>query len=219
MCDIEQPGRGVRFLLQEEVVPVAGESRKDRRVERTERRLRAALVALIHEKNYDAIVVKEILQRAETGRSAFYSHFQDKDALLASGIREILGARSPRRLPASATRFAKTVCFSLPILEFIGQCKNTAHLKMEPRGRHIVHQHLRQVIIEEISDNVKEALQHAKASAGGVPNGLLVEYIVATFILVLNWWVESGSSLSAREVDDIFLSMVLPTLTATVDHQ
>jgi AcrR family transcriptional regulator len=198
---------------------VVGEPIKDRRVQKTERRLRDALVSLIHEKSYDAIVVKEILQRADIGRSAFYTHFRDKDALLASGIHEMLQARSPRPLPSSATRFAKVLWFSLPVFEFIGQCRHTAHRKMDRKGRVIVHQHLRHVLIERITDDVKRTVEQPNRSAGGIPTDLLVEYIVATFILVLNWWVESRSPLSPREVDDLFLSMVLPTLTAMADGE
>lgn len=37
---------------------------KDRRVQKTQGLLREALVSLIHEKSYDAIAVKEILDRA-----------------------------------------------------------------------------------------------------------------------------------------------------------
>jgi hypothetical protein len=37
---------------------------------------------------------------------------------------------------------------------------------------------------------------------------------VTTFILVLNWWVESRSQLSAREADDVFLALVAPALTS-----
>jgi DNA-binding MarR family transcriptional regulator len=41
----------------------------DRRIQKTQNLLREALVSLIHEKNYDSIVVKEILDRANVGRS------------------------------------------------------------------------------------------------------------------------------------------------------
>jgi hypothetical protein len=44
-----------------------------------------------------------------------------------------------------------------------------------------------------------------------------VEYVVETFILVLNWWVESRRPLLPREVDDLLLAMVLHTLAATAD--
>ena len=62
----------------------------DRRVARTRRLLRDALHSLISEKNYDDIVVKEIIERADVGRSAFYTHFHDKDDLLASSIEDLL---------------------------------------------------------------------------------------------------------------------------------
>src|SRR5436190_11656675 len=52
---------------------LAGRHVTDARVRRTQRRLRDAIVSLIHEKSYSAIAVKEILMRADVGRSAFYA--------------------------------------------------------------------------------------------------------------------------------------------------
>ena len=48
------------------------------------------------------------------------------------------------------------------------------------------------------------------------PADLATDYIVTTFIFVLNWWVESRSRLLAREVDDVFLALVVPALTSAV---
>ena len=42
--------------------------------------------------SYEHIVVKENLARANVARSTFYTHFRDKDALLNSSIRDVLGA-------------------------------------------------------------------------------------------------------------------------------
>lgn len=38
------------------------------------------------------------------------------------------------------------------------------------------------------------------------------EDIASTFVLVLNWWVESDNPLSAREVDGLFRELVEPSL-------
>src|SRR3954464_9498392 len=78
---------------------LAGRHVTDARVRRTRHRLRDAIVCLIHEKSYPAIAVKEILERADVGRSAFYAHFSNKDALLASGIEQMLHATAPRAVP------------------------------------------------------------------------------------------------------------------------
>jgi AcrR family transcriptional regulator len=189
---------------------------QDRRVRRTQGRLRDALVSLIHEKRYDTIVVKEILERADVGRTAFYSHFRDKDALLASGIQQMLHEDCGRSHQPTAQPFHSVLWFSLPVFEYLDQFRHRADVHMDRKGRGIVHQHLRQVLIEQIADDVRAAVRPSKAGAGGTPPDLLVDYLVTTFLLVLNWWVESGSRLLPGQVDDVFLALVVPSLAAEV---
>lgn len=70
---------------------VPSKSIKDRRVQKTQSSLRQALLSLLAEKPYDSVAVKEILDRANVGRSTFYMHFRDKDDLLVSGIDDMIG--------------------------------------------------------------------------------------------------------------------------------
>ncbi|MER9613505.1 TetR/AcrR family transcriptional regulator, partial [Mesorhizobium sp. M0312] len=58
----------------------------DRRVARTRGLLQDALIALIPERGYAAITVDDICQRANVGRSTFYTHYADKDALRSATI-------------------------------------------------------------------------------------------------------------------------------------
>jgi len=201
----------VRFRAEE--VFMADGHVKDARVRRTQRRLREAIVSLIHEKSYPAIVVNEVLERADVGRSAFYAHFPNKDALLASSIEHMLRATTPRPLPASVGVFGNALRFSFPAFEYIGQCRHAAEAKMGRRGRHIVHQHLHRVLAEHIRDEVGQAVRRADGPAA-IPPDLATEYIVSTFILVLNWWVESRSPLASKEIDDVFLALVVPALAS-----
>ncbi len=48
-----------------------------------------------------------------------------------------------------------------------------------------------------------------------IPRDLLVQYVASTFILLLNWWLESRSPLAPKEVNDLFRALILPTLAAT----
>ena len=61
----------------------------DRRVQRTRRQLREALVTLILERGWDAVSVRDICQKADVGRSTFYVHFADKENLLLSGFDDL----------------------------------------------------------------------------------------------------------------------------------
>ena len=57
------------------------QERVDRRVDRTVTALRKALIDLILEKHYDSITVQDIIDRANIGRSTFYTHFVGKEDL------------------------------------------------------------------------------------------------------------------------------------------
>ena len=58
----------------------------DRRVRKTRDALYSAFVALVAEKGYDQISVRDILDEADVGRTTFYAHFKAKEDLLRFGF-------------------------------------------------------------------------------------------------------------------------------------
>lgn len=191
-----------------------GKRVKDRRIQKTQKLLHEALFSLIHEKTYDSIAVKEILDRANVGRSTFYTHFGDKDELLVSGMHDMLRSVQPAMLPSAAKRYEKIIWFSLPIFEHIQQQRRTGGARIGTRGRAIIHEHLQKVLAELIADEVRKDFQGRQRSAGRIPPDLFVQYVASTFILVLSWWMESGSPLPPKDVDNFFRVLILPTLAA-----
>lgn len=61
----------------------------DRRVERTQRQLSDSLMALILERGWDAVTVRDVCEHANIGRSTFYLHYADKESLLLGGFDEL----------------------------------------------------------------------------------------------------------------------------------
>ncbi len=185
----------------------------DRRVQRTQGLLHDALNALVHEKPYGAISVKEILGRANVGRSTFYMHFGDKDDLLISDMHDMLRVARSARPPSSLTRNERLTWFSLPIFEHIHQHRRTsvASTRLGSESRATMHAHLRSVLSELIAAEIADRPgDHGKT--GPVPSDLLVRYVASSFVLVLDWWIEQRSPLSPAEVNDRFRALVLPTL-------
>jgi AcrR family transcriptional regulator len=195
-------------------VALPGKQVKDRRIQKTNNLLHEALGSLIREKPYDAIVVQEILDRANVGRSTFYTHFRDKDELLVSGIHDMLRSVHATELPFSGKRYERIIRFSLPIFEHIHQHRHTGAAKMGTRGRAIIHEHLQRVLAQLIADDVSKDFQ-GRRKTGQIPPDLIVRYVASTFILVLNWWVETGSPLPPKEVNDLFRALILPSLAST----
>jgi AcrR family transcriptional regulator len=201
----------------EENVMQSGKLVKDRRIQKTQKLLHQALVSLMHEKSYDSIVVKEILARANVGRSTFYTHFRDKDELLVSGIYEMLRSVQLTELPSSAKPYEKIIRFSLPIFEYHDQHRHTGEGGMGIRGRAIVHGHLQKVLAELIANDVRKDFQGQRKTASQIPPELLVQCVASTFIIVLNWWMESRNSLPPQEVNDLFRALITPTLAAALE--
>ena len=191
------------------------ENVKDRRIQKTKNLLHEALGYLIREKPYDAIVIQEILDRANVGRSTFYMHFRDKDDLLVSGIHDMLRSVHATESPSSGKRYERIIRFSLPIFEHIYRHRQTGVAKMGTRGRVTIHEHLHNVLAELIANDVKKEFQSRRKTAVQIPPDLLVQYVASTFILTLNWWVESRSPLSPPDINNLFRTLVLPTLAAS----
>jgi AcrR family transcriptional regulator len=166
------------------------------------------LLGLAREKPYDAIAVKEILGRAN-GRSTFYAHFHDKNALLESGIYEMLGSIHDRH-PARGG-VDEPLAFSRAILDYIAEHRRCG-AAMPRDGRVVMHTRLQNVLMNLISDDL--AGLSGRQPTPAVSTDLIARHIAATFVLVSNWWVETDAKLTAAEVDARFRALVLPVLTA-----
>jgi AcrR family transcriptional regulator len=193
-------------------MPVHEKRTKDRRIQKTEALLRGALGALVGEKPYEEIVVKEILDRANVGRSTFYTHFSDKDELLVSCIHHMLQSTQPDGWGRATAKPQAHLWFSLPIFEHIEGHRRTGQATMGPRGRRTVHERLEHAITKLIEDEVRSALSRSSRTARHASPNLLVRWIASTFVLVLNWWVESDSPLPPREADGLFRTLIEPSL-------
>ncbi len=61
-------------------------AKTDRRVERTRQALLLALRELLFERGYDGFAVRDIVERANVGRSTFYEHFESKDDIFRESV-------------------------------------------------------------------------------------------------------------------------------------
>ena len=189
---------------------------KDRRIQKTQRLLREALASLIREKPYNSIVVKQILDHANVGRSTFYAHYRDKDDLLVSCINDMLRSVDVMEPAAAGKSYETIIGFSLPIFEHIHRHMHSGEAKMAGRSRDVIHQRLRKVLADLIVEDIRKDFQGGRKKMRQISPDLLAQYLTSTFILVLNWWVEC-SPLPPEEANDVFRALVLPTLAGNFE--
>lgn len=186
----------------------------DRRVQKTRKLLHEALGSLINEKSYDTIALQEILDRANVGRSTFYMHFRNKDHLLTDSIHEMLRWIRPAALPRSKNWQERVTSFSLPIFEHHERHLRTREARMGAKAKAVLHEHLQNVVTELVSDVLLKGPSDNRKPSSQMPAQLVAQYVASTFVLVLNWWIDNRSSLTAEKINDLFRELVFPTLSA-----
>ncbi len=85
-------------------------TKTDRRVERTREALLGALRDLLFERGYDGFVVRDIVQRANVGRSTFYEHFEGKGEIFRESLaRPVEGLAASTCEPGGLERLEATL--------------------------------------------------------------------------------------------------------------
>ena len=177
---------------------VAG--RTDRRVARTHRVLREALLALIRERGWDNVTVQDVCERADVGRSTFYVHFADKEELLVTGFGDLR-----KRLRAHAS--PEPLGFTMALIEHAGENIDLFKALVGRRPAARVQREFLDVVRELVADD----LIAAGVPAGSVPD-VAVAYVAGAFWETLAWWFEQRRPPPATELATAFKRMTLPVL-------
>lgn len=183
--------------------------KSDTRTHRTERRLHASLASLIHEKDYESIVVKDILARAEVARSTFYTHFDDKEALLLSCIERTL-ADARAQAPSITAPADRLLSFSLPLLRHIQANRGRASTGLGASSQQPVHQRLKQMLVTLLETDLRRL--RGKPGAPALTPELLARILVTVFFEITAWWVQAMPKLEPEAVHATYCRLVEASL-------
>ena len=192
---------------------------EDRRMQKTRKALQEALISLMFEKSYEAILIQEILDRANVGRSTFYTHFRDKNELLnegLQGLQEFLRNMQRDTPDSSGKRYERVIGFSLAMFEHANDHKKLYRSLVGGPGWIIVRQRIEEILVQLMKDEAR-ALFKRKASSE-VPFELFIHFLGATFMSVLTWWFNFKRPLPPQEINALFRELVIPTLVAHLDY-
>ena len=172
----------------------------DRRSQRTRHLLGAALVELIREKDYGTITVSDIIERANVGRSTFYAHYRDKDALFVGELDRVIEILS-QRIPGQ-----EEIPFfpSLGLFRHVGEEFELYKSLLWTPGIDLLIKHLQ----KSISQRVEQGLQNSGRKFE-IPHPVLASFIAGSFLTLLKWWLENKMIYSAEQMDETFRKLAL----------
>ena len=206
----------------------------DRRVQKTRKLLQDALIELVSEKSYESVSIREILERANVGRSTFYAHFQDKDQLLHSILdrldelfeqHEKLFLDANKNLDnADIMNLAREFSPTLSLFQFVGQNHRFFKAMLGNRGYGIfakpvydyVFAHVHGIFTKPIHGNALAPLHEpfkileSHEKYGSLESEIAAHYFVSALMGILVWWVEKDMPCTAEEIDRLFRQLAMP---------
>jgi AcrR family transcriptional regulator len=174
----------------------------DRRVQRTRELLQKALIDLINEQGYDTITIQEIVDRANVGRTTFYIHYGSKDDLFMSCHEAIVSEfQSGPLYPHPLSREELLSPEVPPQVISAYRHLEEARTRLSPiflgkEGPFLLRR-MRDWSAQEIEANLR-AVFNEKDSA--IPFNLLANYLAATQISMIQWWLEKRQPYTAENL-------------------
>ena len=183
----------------------------DRRVERTRRLLHNALMELIVEKGYEAITVQNIIDRANVGRSTFYSHFLDKQQLLLYGFKHLRAFLAEQQRKNDSEKAndndERMLKFSLAMFRHAESHYKLYRAMVGKKSGAFVIRHIQLMIADLVRDEFAASKPHP---ASRIPIEVIVQYTANSFMALMTWWADKKMPCSAQDIDQMFHTLTMP---------
>lgn len=189
-----------------------GNKREDRRSARSKRLILQALRELILEKDYKAISVTDIVERADVGRATFYAHFEDKAALgrfiFGNLLGEIEQGLEKSLADVGEAPLAQRLLPSLALFRVAGE--KQAYFKVNATNPEIG----LSMLVEPLTERFLRVAKEAGIEEGGAEVALRMraKFLVSALIALLTDWVVEDMPLPPEEMDRLYQALAAPSL-------
>lgn len=178
----------------------------DRRITKSKRALRDALIQLMEERGFDAISVGDLCARADLNRGTFYNHFHDKECLLAAledevmddleRFQEQMQALTVRSLMSYRAR-KKPLPFLVELFDYLREQGDFLHAVLGPGGDVRFGPRLR----DSICTNLIQSILHERYRNDPSPFvAYYVAFFASAYLGVIQRWIETGMQESSEEM-------------------
>ena len=181
---------------------------RDRRIDKTQRALRMAMSELVEEKDYTAITVRDLVERANVARSSFYAHFRDKDDLVLSGFQEI-GINAAEDVFANTDKGGGYPNFAIVLFRGAEQWKSMAKAFLSLEAPTVASHHLRNMVIIQAREWLRS---HCSEGMSKLEQEAIVHYLASGLLSMMIWWVQNDFPCSADEMSETFNTLAVKGL-------
>jgi len=201
--------------------PVAGvqncgmtaKKKTDRRTRRTQHSLTHAMVNLITEKRFDDITVQNLIDRADIGRSTFYSHFRDKEDLFQQNWEGFLD------FCVQQIDWSKAGRGSFMPVQFLFSHLQDVQSFYQGLVRSRKSEAMFKSGIEYFGAKISGALKSRVKQQTAIPISILSNYLATELFGLLRWWLDERMPYSPAQMDQIFHRLINPSVSAALQDR
>ena len=182
----------------------------DRRQKKTRDAIFKAFTELLAEKHYNQISVQEIIDRANIGRTTFYSHFETKDYLLKNLCEELFGhiIDTAMGLPHGHYHYS---CGTVEDSVFLHLLR---HLQENDRNIiELLSSENTEIFLRYFKSDLKKMIMLQYKDKGlfmdsKLPQDYLLNHIASSFVETIHWWIEHRMKESPEEITSYFMDVM-----------
>jgi AcrR family transcriptional regulator len=173
---------------------------QDRRVKRTQRLLGDALVALVLEKGYDTITVKDITERADVAYATFYRHYRGKDELMSQKLQEVVQeieafTREPNLQDAEGYLIFKHAQENSALYRLLLNSQQTSRVR----------KHIKDAIAARFLKNCDPL--HIRPH-GIIPPEVAAHHMAGGMLLLIEWWLDHNMPYPPHHMATIYHRLI-----------
>lgn len=189
---------------------------EDRRVRRTKKQLKNALIELIAERGYDGVSVQEILDRADVGRTSFYTYFRSKEDLLLRSLDDLgslfdnppdeakKGEKvgiSPHNTKGVPKTIGGTADFSHFLFLHLEENRRLARILLGRGGIPIVREHIRKQFLEYFKNRLQRNDSNRITPFEREGTAIFASGALLSLIL---WWLDMDRPATPAKMGELF---------------
>lgn len=163
------------------------------------------MVDLVQEKRFDDITVQNLIDRADVGRSTFYSHFRDKEDFFQRDWERFLDAL------VSQIEWDKAGSGSfIPVVYLFRHLQD-----FQPFYQGLVRSRKADAVFksgtEYLTGKIEAALAARAWDNPSIPTPIMAGFLSNQLFALLKWWLDERMPYSPERMDEIFHELVTPT--------
>ncbi len=196
-------------MLSNKIEKMYGDN-MDRRKRKTRDAIFSAFISLLSKRDYNAITVGDIIEKADVGRATFYDHFETKDYLLKELCGELFDHVFDAYHGVSDGHKHIFDCDApdsvfLHLLEHL--CKNDNNI-ME-----LLSSNNNELFLGYFKENLKKLVASQpivleSQRLKDLPKDYVCDFVTSTFVSTVKWWIDGGMKETSTTIHGYFLTAV-----------